>query len=61
MALKEIELRPGWFIYRCESGGFEHPSMAVKKQFLGARSSQANKNEATRQKSLAQQDFSAPC
>src|ERR1700722_4043447 len=27
MALKEIELRPGWFIYRCESCGFEHPQM----------------------------------
>jgi hypothetical protein len=36
MALKEIELRPGWFIYRCESCGFEHPQMGVKKQFLGA-------------------------
>jgi hypothetical protein len=35
MALKEVELRPGWFVYRCESCGFEHPPMAVKKQFLG--------------------------
>jgi hypothetical protein len=36
MALEEIELRPGWFVYRCESCGFEHPPMAVKKQYLGA-------------------------
>ena len=36
MALKEAELRPGWFIYRCESCGFEHPKMGVKKQYLGA-------------------------
>ena len=35
MALKEAELRPGWFIYRCEFCGFEHPKMAVKKQYLG--------------------------
>jgi hypothetical protein len=35
MALIEVELRPGWFIYRCDSCGFEHPPMAVKKQFLG--------------------------
>ena len=35
MALKEVELRPGWFIYRCESCGFEHPQMGVKKQYLG--------------------------
>jgi hypothetical protein len=36
MALKEVELRSGWFIYRCESCGFQHPQMGVKKQFLGA-------------------------
>ena len=35
MALKEIELRPGWFIYRCEFCGFEHPKMGIKEQFLG--------------------------
>ena len=35
MALREAELRPGWFIYRCEFCGFEHPKMAVKKQYLG--------------------------
>jgi hypothetical protein len=35
MALKEIELRPGWFVFRCESCGFQSPQMAVKKQFLG--------------------------
>jgi hypothetical protein len=35
MALKEVELRPGWFVYRCESCGFEDPPMTVKKQFLG--------------------------
>jgi hypothetical protein len=35
MALKEAELRPGWFVYRCEFCRFEHPPMAVKKQFLG--------------------------
>jgi hypothetical protein len=27
MALKEVELRSGWFIYRCESYGFEHRQM----------------------------------
>jgi len=36
MSLKEVELRPGWFIYRCESCGFEHPKMGVKKHYLGA-------------------------
>jgi len=36
MALKEVELRPGWFVYRCESCGFQSPQMGVKKQFLGA-------------------------
>jgi hypothetical protein len=36
MAFKEVELRPGWFLFRCESCGFEHPPMAVKKQYLGA-------------------------
>lgn len=35
-SLKEVELRPGWFLYRCESCGFEHPQMAVKKQYLVA-------------------------
>ena len=36
MAFKEVELRPGWFLFRCESCGFQHPTMAVKKQYLGA-------------------------
>jgi len=36
MTLKEIELRLGWFVYRCESCRFERPQMGVKKQFLGA-------------------------
>ena len=36
MALREVELRSGWFIYRCESCSFEHPQMGVKKQYLGA-------------------------
>jgi hypothetical protein len=35
MALKEVELRPGWFIYRCESCGFQTLEMGVKKEFLG--------------------------
>ena len=35
MALKEVELRPGWFVYRCESCGFQSPQMGVKKEFLG--------------------------
>ena len=35
MALKEAELRAGWFVYRCESCGFQSPQMAVKKQYLG--------------------------
>lgn len=35
MSLKEVELRPGWFLYRCEYCGFEHPQMGVKKQYLG--------------------------
>jgi hypothetical protein len=34
MAFKEVELRLGWFFFRCESCGFEHPTMAVKKQSL---------------------------
>jgi len=36
MALKEVELRPGWFLYRCQACGFQDPQMGVKKQFLKA-------------------------
>jgi hypothetical protein len=36
MSVKEVELRPGWFIYRCESCVFQHPPMAVKREYLGA-------------------------
>jgi hypothetical protein len=35
MALKVVEVRPGWFLFRCESCGFEHPTIAVKRQYLG--------------------------
>ena len=35
MAPKEMEIRPGWFIYRCECG-FQHPPMAVRKEYLVA-------------------------
>ena len=36
MALKEVELRPGWFVYRCEFCGFQEPQMGVKKHLLKA-------------------------
>jgi hypothetical protein len=35
MALKVVEVRPGWFLFRRESCGFEHPTIAVKRQYLG--------------------------
>lgn len=36
MALKEVELRPGWFVYRCDACRFQEPQMGVKKRFLKA-------------------------
>jgi len=35
MILKEIEVFPGLYLYRCGSCGFEYPHNAVKKPFLG--------------------------
>ena len=35
MILKEVEVFPGLYLYRCGSCGFEYPHNAVKKPFLG--------------------------
>ena len=46
MALKEVELRPGWFVFLCESCGFQTPEMGVKKEFLGAAAAPLSRNAA---------------
>jgi hypothetical protein len=35
MILKQVEIFPGLYLYRCGSCGFEYPHNAVKKPFLG--------------------------